>query len=317
MQLRLCLLAASSSRFASKSMATSRVAPAAISLGHHLAGGFAQFLAPAASPLPPLVRLFSPLHGWRSRRRERVDEGRAVAQVSTVLPTFSQQAFVSDARATYARLLAAVSSHDVHKLKELLSPAALAAVRAGFAESERSGVRQGARIVAWDLGRTGIVRTRLYTPSREAAGAVPSFSGPPPEWLHITFAAALTVEPFATRVQGGGSGGSSGGSGGTQPRARTPCFVPVSDPASGCLYWWDRTTGATTWERPRDASLATSAVLPFRLETAGCEREALPVTADGSPQLVRVLHHITFERDVRVEGNAAAAAVRPWHIIAV
>ena len=226
----------------------------------------------------------------------------AATRVRRAIAGFSIRDFGVLARSKYASLIAGVAARDEAALKLLLSPAALASVRAGWLHP-RGCV--GVALTSWEESVTGVVA------SSAKAGVVASGAmfgqDTPDDFVQLSFR-AVTIQ----RETGEGGGGNSATRNKQPPRHRTDTQAPpgawiaVSDEATGCVYYWDRLTGMTRWTAPRVSEFTAAGThLPFVLAAAGgAKRETHP---DG---YVRVEHTITFERCTK-DGQRSS----DWYIV--
>lgn len=222
------------------------------------------------------------------------------------VPGFTDGAFAAEARGAYTRLLAAASGGGDGALRPLLTPAALAAVRAGLAGGGGAGApRHGARVHAWDDAATRVVSVGVFGGK---LGGVASAGDV--EFAQVTLRCATVQEVWVVE-EGGGAGVGAGGAGAaaSAPFPALALWEAVADEETGCVYYWDRLSGRTTWEAPLPrAFVAASSSGPFRVEQAGHEREDAGKL--GAKQLVRVVHDVTWEKCVKAGTNSAWAICR-------
>jgi len=253
-----------------------------------------------AGDTPALARALAGVHSWRRRAAFKVDEAAAAAAVRRALPSFTVRDFSAVARRKYTAFIAAATARDEAALKPLLSPAALASVRAGWAAGGTAG--GGALAVSdWDEAGTGIVASAAAA-APQAAGAAAFMADAPADFVQISFRAVARLEPTARGARSGGGGAAEPPRRArVAPGAAPPAWAAVDDAATGCLYYWDRTTGRTAWQPPRASDfVAAGAHLPF----------AAPALARDVAG--RATHLVTFERCTR-DGQRSA----DWYICAV
>lgn len=255
--------------------------------------------------------LLAPLNSWRRRKRTDASTRRAVQLLRDAAPGFDVSRFLAHQRGDYEEVLRAASTAQWAALKSLAGEQTFAAIRRGAdAGSREWGARQGARIVGW-AAAPALVHARVHY----ALGAGMRAYDTKPDYAQLTVRNVTLQQPTAEDVSHAGASRGRGGADGAPSAAAAAAdasgggsvdWVPVDDGGSGHVYWWSPTTGAVRWEPPSPAQLVVSRA-PWRIETAGVLRE--PAAGDGGAPLVRVTHHVVWERCLR------AGAPPAWRVV--
>lgn len=253
---------------------------------------FVEAIAPvaASSGGGPLASL----NAWRRQRRSQATHNRAMYELSSrVEKGFRADVFLARAAADYKAILDALSAGQWAAVAPLVTPECLVSIRrgaeAGIAET---GFLQGASVVE-AAEPPAIVQARVGFLNGELGRGV----------MEAPDVAQLTVR--LTTLQAGRAAPAGGGAAKTRPAVDEAAalgeWVAVEDPASGHVYYANPATGAATWVKPGPKQWATGRA-PFRVESAGASRALVtdhPACGAGGQPLVRVVHHVTWERVVR------------------
>jgi hypothetical protein len=261
-----------------------------------------ELVGPAAAAGGP----FAQLAAWRHRRRGEALNKEALNRLYAADKGFRTDAFLAAAKAAYADVLGHISAGRLAELKPLLTEGAYVAVKRGVdAGVAETGARQGAAVVEVPEP-PAVVHARVAWAGGEIAKG--PLQAPDVVQLtvrHVTLQAGRAAAPPTSgrdaghHHHGGGFGGATAPP--PDPLAAMGEWAGVADASSGHVYYANATTGAVTWTKPSSSQWATGR-LPFRIETAGVSRSLVaehPAVASGATgglPLVRVVHHVVWER---------------------
>lgn len=250
-----------------------------------------ELVGPAAAAGGP----FAQLAAWRHRRRGEAMNKEALNRLYAADKAFRTDAFLAAAKAAYGDVLGHISAGRLAELKPLLTEAAYVAVKRGVdAGIAETGARQGAAVVEVPEP-PAVVHARVAW----AGGEIGKGPLQAPDVVqltvrHVTLQAGRAAAPPS-------SGREAGVAAPPDPHTAMGEWAGVADASSGHVYYLNAATGAVTWTRPSSGQWATGR-LPFRIEAAGVSRSlvsehpAIASGATGGLPLVRVVHHVVWER---------------------
>jgi hypothetical protein len=244
--------------------------------------------------------LFSSVTRWirdSQIRRDNANHTRLVAGAFPKTDPFSKTAFISHAQSSYESLLNSITAGHEQRLRSIVSEGVFPLIRRGMRLGvSEHGARQGARIVQW-LEAPAIVQTRAGYDTPELTRGF--FERPTFGQITVRFSTLQQPSAFFTRLESDTSG---------HPESQLHDWYPVLDAGTGLVYWAND-AGACQWDKPPSSALVQRA--PFRLESAGYSRS--PEVAPSGERLVRVKHHVVFEK--AFTGAAAASGASGWRIV--
>lgn len=288
---------------------------------------------------------------WATRSEDGAHAARVTSALTQTQDPWNKTEFVEHCTAAYEALLDGISSGNEQKLRDVCSDALFPWVRRGMRDSvAEHGARQGARVLRW-LEPARIVQWRAVYASGGASSFFdqPTFGQVTVRFCTLQAPTAHggggggpAARGQARGRPGSGDAASGDQAGAAMPTAIAGTWVPVRDGGSGFTYWFNEATGAVSgrgrarcgvpgvgvgwvawlchrafsskppqcqWEQPPPSQLIQRS--PFRIETAGCDREAV-AGPEGQQPAVRVVHNAVLERAIArgVKGVSAWRFVR-------
>lgn len=249
---------------------------------------FVQAVGPsvAASPL-------ASLNVWRRKRRNQNAHTKAMYELSRMDKGFRLDTFLSGATSGYKSIIDGISSGQWANVAPLVTEQCLASLRRGAEISiAETGYLQGATIVE-QVETPALVQASVASLNGELGRSLME----PPDVAQLVV--RMTTLQAAKAIPA--SGGEAKARPALDEAATLGEWSAVEDPGSGHVYYVNSATGAAQWTRPGPKQWATGRV-PFRIETAGILRSLVsdhPAAAAGGVPVMRVVHHVTWERVVR------------------